>query len=229
MGILILVLIGAIVILVRQQQKTSEDYSAFKTAMSNEFKQFKNSDGQTVSQVNAAKFATTEALNDAVKQLNSQGAHILSKVDNQTQGLILLSNQVGGIIKGKTSVVRIDTVKADTVKGKNGKDSVEKITTTWPVYGIDTTNHFFSLKGNVGKYGFKITPLFIDTIEIKPTMLKQGLFKPRILGAQEINHNPYSTTKGFKYFQLQKTSAPIWKIAGIIAIFGAGLYAGHKL
>lgn len=224
---LILILVVAVGYLIKSQRDAINDYSALQIAMNNSIKQFKDKDGNVVTQTEAANFATTGALANAVKLLNTQGDNILSKVDNQTQGLILLNKTVGGLIKGKTTVVAIDTV-TDTLKSKAGKDSaIAK--EVWPTYRLKDSTKFYKIDGTVGKEGFAVTPLFKDTSELKPTMLRQGLFKPSILGIQEINHNPYSSTYGLKYLQVKKSIAPIWKILGISSIFIGGIYVGHKL
>lgn len=222
--ILIAILGIAIYFVWHQNNNNKQDLDAFKTAMSDKFTTFTNKNGQQVAQVQAAVFATTGNFQSAVKQLNAAGANIQSKIDNATQGLILLDKKIGGELSGTTKIIGEDTIKK-TVETKGGKDSTTL--TVLPEYKIDTLTKWYSLNGTVGPKKYVITPMFFDSTELKPTMLKGGFLKPSILGVQSLNKNPYANTTGLKYLSIKKTPAPVWKVLGIVGLLGAGIYLGH--
>lgn len=223
---LVIVLIIGITILYKDNKDNKNDYNALKTALDSKFTTFTNKQGQQIAQVQAAVFANSNDFKDAIKQLNTGGANIQSKIYHNTQGLILLDKQVGGLLTGKTSVGKNDTVTI-TEKTKAGKDTTER--QLFPEYTINDSTKWYKLKGVVGYNKYSVTPLFYDSTELMPTNINGGFFKKSVLGVQSLNKSPYAHTTGLKYLQLKKTPAPVWKVIGGIAIFAGGFYIGHHL
>lgn len=222
-AILIIILAIGLTIIWRQNKGNSDDFKAYKIAMSNDFKTFTDKQGHQIAQVQAAVFDRSADFKSAVADLNKNGANIQSKIDNNTQGLILLQKKVGGQLSGTTKIVKLDTVQGDS---RSKTDTAIKI---YPVYAIDTTTKWYKLSGTIGYKKYEVTPLFYDSTELKPTMINGGFFKKSVLGVESLNHSPYAVTTGLKYLTVKKTPAPVWKLLGIIAILGSGIYLGHKL
>lgn len=222
-AVLIVILLIGITIIWKQNKSNGDDLKAYKIAMSNDFKTFTDKNGHEIAQVQAAVFDRDADFKSAVAELNKNGANIQSKIDNNTQGLILLQKKVGGQLTGSTKIVKIDTVKATTDKRDSSSLKI------YPIYAIDTTTKWYKLSGTVGFRKYELTPLFYDSTELKPTMINGGLFKKSVLGVESLNHSPYAVTTGLKYLTVKKTPAPVWKLLGIIAILGSGIYLGHKL
>ena len=211
----------------RKSNENGDDLKAYQISLSNKLKTFTDENGHLVTQAQAAVFDDNKNFDAAVKAINASGGNILSKIDGKTQGLILLQKQIGGQLNGKTEIGKSDTVKI-IEKTKAGKDSSSQ--KVYPQYTInDTTNKYYKLFGVVGYDKYQLTPTFLDSTELKPTMINGGLFKKSVLGVEELNHNPYAKTTGLKYLQVKKTPAPIWKIVGIIGVAAGGIYLGHKL
>lgn len=227
LGILVLMMGAALYLVYHKLQNKDQDFEAFKIALSNKLDTFTNKQGQQIATVQAAQFADRSSFKDAIKQLNAQGVNIQSKIDGNTQGLILLDKKIGGTFTGKTDVTKLDTVKNDTLKAKNGKDSIG--TMVWPTYAFNDSNKFYHLYGNVSHFGYHITPLYYDSTELKPTLINGGLFKSSVLGVQSLNKNPYAKTTGLKYLTIKKTPAPIWKLISIIGILGGGIFIGTHI
>lgn len=227
-ALVVLVIILAIIVtlLYKANRDKANDYQAMQIALSNKLDTFTKKNGEQIAKVQAAVFATNGGMKDAVKQLNQQGANIQSKVDNATQGLILLDKKIGGTLKGNTTISKEDTV-TETTKTKTGKDS--SITTILPEYKIDTTTKWYSLTGTVGPKRYAITPVYYDSTELLQHNINGGFLKPSVFGIESLNKNPYAKTTGLKYLQVKKTPAPIWKLIGGILIFTGGVYLGHHL
>lgn len=217
---LIIVLVAAIAVIVKKLDAQKDDNKAFQQAMSNKFDTLRNKMGQQTASVPAAVFSDIKSLKQSVDEQNKAGANIQSKIDNQTQALILLSKTIGTTIKGATTIKSFDTVK---IAGT--KDSVK----TFPVYAIDTANKFYSLKGTVGFKHYELTPRFLDSTEIKGELVGHGLFKPGELIAFALSKNPFATTTQFKALVVKKTPAPVWKYVFIGLGFAGGVYVGQHV
>lgn len=220
---LIIVLVAAIAVIVKKLDAQKDDNKAFQQAMSNKFDTLRNNMGQQTASVPAAVFADIKSLKQSVDQQNKAGANIQSKIDNWTQSLILLSKTIGTTIKGTTKITGSDSIKTTGIAGK--KDSVK----VYPIYGIDTANKFYSLKGNVGYKHFELTPRFLDSTEIKGELVGHGLFKPGELTAFALSKNPFATTTQFKALVVKKIPAPIWKYVFILSGFAGGVYIGQHV
>lgn len=226
MAIVIVMLGTGLYLFYKKSQDNKQDYEAFKIAMSNKLDTFTNKQGQQIATVQAAQFADKASFSDAIKQLNAQGANIQSKIDRNTQGLILLDKKIGGTLTGTTTIGRNDTVK-NKILTKSGKDST--ILTIYPEYKIDTATKWYNLTATIGYRHYTITPLFFDSTELKPTLMNGGFFKASVLGVQSLSKNPYAKTTGLKYLTIKKTPAPIWKVISIIGILGAGIFVGTHI
>jgi hypothetical protein len=224
--LLIVILIGAIVILSKRLSDSTDDFKAYQQAMSNEFRTFTDKNGKEVAEAKAAVFATNSGMQDAVKQLNANGANILSKIDSRTQGLILLSKSLGGEIKGKTTVIGHDTVRSKEIAA-NGKDTSSL--KSYPVYEIKDSTQWYSINGKVGVNGYVLHPQFADSTELKLTDINNGFFKPSYLGVQSLNKSPYAKTTGIKYLQVKKNPAKVWTLIKVVSILGAGFYLGTQI
>lgn len=222
----VIILVIALSIVWKKMANKTQDDAAFKIAMSNKIDTLTKKNGEQLARVQAAVFATTGGMQDAVKQLNQQGANIQSKVDNSTQGLILLEKKIGGELKGSTTIDKQDTVTAE-VKTAAGKDSTVK--TIYPEYKIDTITKWYSLSGTVGHKNYSLLPMFNDSTELIQKNISGGFLKPSVFGIESLNKNPYAKTTGLKYLQVKKTQAPVWKVIGGILIFVGGVYLGHHL
>lgn len=225
--VFIAVLAIALYFVWHQSKSNGDDLNAYKIAMSNNMKTFTDQNGHLIAQVQAAVFDKDADFKSAIAELNKNGANIQSRIDNNTQGLILLQKKVGGLLTGKTSISGSDTA---ITKGKTASGRDTTFHTIYPEYAInDTTNKWYRLTGTVGYNSYRLSPLFYDSTELKPTLINGGFFKKSVLGVESLNHSPYAQTTGLKYLTVKKTAAPFWKVLGIIAIFGGGIYAGHKL
>lgn len=214
----IVILVAAIAVIIKRLDVQKDDNKAFQQAMSSKFDTIRNKMGQQTASVPVSVFSDIKTLKSAVGQLNANGANIQSAVDGNTRALVLLSKNIGTTIKGTTKIASYDTVH-NTIAGIRD-------TLIFPNYSIDTTNKFYSLKGLVGNKHFELTPVFFDSTEVKGEWVSHGLFKKGELTAFALSKNPYATITQFKALTVQKTPAPIWKIALIVLGAGGGFYLG---
>ena len=225
-GLLIVLIFGlviAVVFLNNRLKNSSNDYAAFKQSMDNSFKKFTDKNGNEIAQVKAAVFSNTATFGDAVKKLNAAGANIQSKINNDTQGLILINKQVGGELTGKTTIAKEDTIKNGTTK--SGADSIK----IYPIYAVNDSNKHYSIVGEVGFNGYKLKPLFFDSTEVMPKLINNGFLKRSVLGVEVLNKSPYSKTTGLKFLQVKKNPAPVWEVVKLIGIGLGGIWLGTKL
>lgn len=221
--IVIVLLVAVIFIMKKRMDENRDDLSAFKQAVSSKFDTLRNKMGQQTASVPTAVFADIATLKSTVAELNAQGANIQSKLDNQTQSLILLSRTIGTTIKGTTKITGYDTVMRRALAGL--KDSLK----VYPTYSLDTTNKWFTLKGTVGPKQYVITPFFYDSTELKGELVSHGFFKPAVLTAFSLNKNPFANTTSFKSFIVKKEPAPVFKWILFGAAVGGGFYLGQHI
>jgi hypothetical protein len=219
---IIVVLLAAIFIMKKKLDENKDDLAAFKISMSSKLDTIRNKQGQQTASVPVAVYADISNLKATVAQLNSQGANIQSKVDGNTQALVLLSKTIGMTIHGTTTVTGFDTISKVTP----GKTDTMKI---YPTYGIDTVTKWYNIKASVGPKVFTITPVFYDSTELKGELVSQGFFKPSVLTAFSLNKNPYANTTGLKSFIVRKEPAPVFKYILIALGAAGGFYLGQHL
>lgn len=215
---IILILVAAVAILVKKADANKDDLTAYQQAMSNKFDTIRNKIGQQTASVPVSVFSDLKSMKAAIGQLNASGANIESKVDGNTQSLTLLAKRIGTTIQGTTKIVGQDTAKVNAIAGR--PDTIK----TYPIYGIDTINKFYSLKGEVGFKHYKLTPVFFDSTEFKGELVSHGLFKAGELTAFSLNKNPFASTTQLKSLVVKKTAAPVWKYVWIAIGAAGGFY-----
>lgn len=221
--IVIILLLGAIFIMKRKLDENKSNLAAFQQAISSKFDTIRNAQGQQTASVPTAVFADIATLKATVDQLNARGANIQSKLDNQTQSLILISRTIGTTIRGSTKITGYDTVMRRAIAGL--KDSMK----VYPTYSLDTTNKWFSLKGTVGPKQYAITPVFYDSLELKGEFISHGLFKKAELTGFALSKNPFANTTSFKSLVLKKEPAPVLKWILIVGGVAGGFYLGQHI
>lgn len=221
--VVVAILIGAILIMKKKLDENRSNLAAFQQAISSKFDTMRNAQGQQTASVPTAVFADISTLKATVAQLNAQGANIQSKLDNQTQSLILLSRTIGTTIRGSTKIIGFDTVMSRSAAGL--KDTLK----VYPTYSLDTTNKWFSLKGTVGPKQYAITPVFYDSLELKGELISHGLFKKAELTGFALSKNPFANTTSFKSLVLKKEPAPVFKWILIGASVAGGFYLGQHI
>lgn len=221
--LVVILLLAAIFIMKKKLDENKNNLAAFQQAISSKFDTMRNAQGQQTASVPTAVFADISTLKATVAQLNAKGANIQSKLDNQTQSLILLSRTIGTTIKGTTKITGFDTVMRRATADQ--RDTIKLLAT----YSVDTTNKWFSLKGTVGPKQYVITPVFFDSTEFKGELVSHGFFKPAVLTAFSLNKNPFANTVGFKSFIVKKEPAPVFKWILIGASVAGGFYLGQHI
>jgi hypothetical protein len=222
-AVVIVLLLAAIFIMKKKLDENKDDLSAFKQAMSSKFDTLRNKMGQQTASVPASVFADISSLKATVAELNAQGANIQSKIDRNTQSLVLLDRTIGTTIKGSTKITGFDTVRARAIAGK--PDTIK----AYPTYAIDTATKWYSLKGTVGPKQYAITPVFNDSIELKSEFVSHGLFKKSELTGFALSKNPFANTSGFKSLVLQKQPAPVLKYILVVLGAAGGFYLGQHI
>lgn len=170
--------------------------------------------GHEVATINTAQFATAKQMQAVISQLNTiPGNNIISKVDNNTQALLLLDKKIEALAHGGF----VGVIKHDTVNGVSYPEYTYKDSTQWFKYS-DTAGY--------NKHALRFS--FVDSTELK-TQEKYHFFKANTVTVSAVSKNPYANTTGMKSLVLKKSNAPVWDWLLKGAIFVGGVYLGSKV
>jgi hypothetical protein len=215
---IVAILLLTIFLIIKQNNNSQKDFKAAFQALENRFDTVSNKFGQQTASVPVAEFTTDKALVMAVEKLNERGDRIESKVNKNTEQLVLFSKRLSATIEGKSTVIKYDTAH-----------NVGEQPSIMPTYGIADSTKWYTIKGWVSKDRFVLTPMFVDSTEMKLDRVGGGLFKSSVLTASAFQKSPYAKATQFKVLTVKKEPAPIWGYIKALSILGGGIYLGTKL